>query len=229
MPWGTRWPPSTRRPGWLSALPRRPPPSAPPWQPGWGRTASMSTPPGGRWTEIGSSFGRSTATQRSTGSVPTSWRTGSTAAPPSYSWMTSSPPGGPSSTWSSSCGSGIPGWASGGWQRRPSSAGSLRRTRPGWQRPALPVECLVRLEHQTMSGWWPDPVRRLPCRGPCRTCGRCTAGMEPLCGPTAVVASAAIRTAAAPPWKSCCPASGRSCRTRAPCWCWGPKSACILP
>ena len=32
MPWGTRWPPSTRRPGWSSALPRRPPPSAPPWQ-----------------------------------------------------------------------------------------------------------------------------------------------------------------------------------------------------
>ena len=33
MPWGTRWPPSTRRPGWSSALPRRPPPSAPPLGP----------------------------------------------------------------------------------------------------------------------------------------------------------------------------------------------------
>lgn len=109
--------------------------------------------PGRRWTEIGSSFGRSTATQRSTGSVPTSWRTGSTAAPPSYSWMTSSPPGGPSSTWSSSCGSGIPGWASGGWQLRPSSAGSLRRTRPGWQRPALPVSAWCGWNIKTMSGW----------------------------------------------------------------------------
>ena len=54
---------------------------------------------------------------------------------------------------SSSCGSGIPGWASGGWQRRPSSAGSLWRTRPGWQRPALPVSAWCGWNIKTMSGW----------------------------------------------------------------------------
>ena len=46
-----------------------------------------------------------------------------------------------------------PGWASGGWQRRPSSAGSLRRTRPGWQRPALPVSAWCGWNIKTMSGW----------------------------------------------------------------------------
>ena len=76
----------------------------------------------------------------------------------------------------------------------------------------IACECLVRLEHQDYE----------------RICGRCT--RRSLCRTHAVVwPSAAIRTAAAPPRKSCCPASGRSCRTGAPCWCWGPKSACILP
>ena len=115
--------------------------------PAGGRTASMSTPPGRRWTEI-DPFGRSTATQRSTGSVPTSWRTGSTAAPPSYSWMTSSPPGGPSSTWSSSCGSGIPRLG----ERRLAAASILSRVSPENQarlaEAGIACECLVRLEHQ---------------------------------------------------------------------------------
>ena len=41
----------------------------------------------------------------------------------------------------------------GGWQLRPSSAGSLRRTRPGWQRPALPVSAWCGWNIKTMSGW----------------------------------------------------------------------------
>lgn len=38
-------------------------------------------------------------------------------------------------------------------QLRPSSAGSLWRTRPGWQRPALPVSAWCGWNIKTMSGW----------------------------------------------------------------------------
>ena len=106
-------------PGWSSASPRQPPPSAPLWRHSWGRTASISTPPGSRWTATGSCSRRNTATLWSISSLRSIWRSGSTGAPPWCSWMTSSPPAGPSSTWSASCGRGIPGWRSGSWRRRP--------------------------------------------------------------------------------------------------------------
>ena len=120
-------------------------------------------------------------------------------------------------------------------ERRLAAASILSRVSPENQarlaEAGIACECLVRLEHQDyermVTGIPVKEAAPLP-KAPCRTCGRCT--RRSLCRTHAVVwPSAAIRTAAAPPRKSCCPASGRSCRTRAPCWCWGPKSACILP